>query len=220
MTVTLPPPERHQGRRSTRCPGRLASIVLNRLHGGRGDPQEELAMAGRALVAVAAVALVLGLASPASAATSMYLNPDRAVVGTRVTIYNGCLGVTDHAPARIRVAFIDTRHPDQAPDDAGVPRAMARRVSPPSTYAFSVPRMAPGRYWVRLECRAGDWETNTAEGGTPPVRVLAAPDTSTVAGPRPPPDRRPLLDLLLLVVAASSFGLLASRRSRHAMLDR
>ena len=125
-----------------------------------------------------AVGLLIG-ATTVSAATTLTYDPDSARPGTRVTIYNACLGVTDNPSDELVAAFLMVST-DLQPTDPSVPRGVAKAEAGTSVYVVVVPDLKPGLYQIQLECLPGDWRTNTAEGGTLPLRILAgAPDTSS-----------------------------------------
>jgi hypothetical protein len=166
---------------------------------------------GLAVLSGLAVVFLIG-AGTAVGATTLVLDPDTATPGISVTIYNACLGVTDAPPDALTVAFVSTSRAGLLPTDQAVPRAVARALTGPDRYVVVVPRLTPGLYDVRLECLPGDWRTNTAEGGTLPLKVLAAPDTSTrdLTGASAPHDPRPMG--LLLLVCGIAGGVAACRR--------
>jgi hypothetical protein len=176
----------------------------------RGEPMRAVRPLTRLVASsfAVAVALVVGT-GVASAATTLTYDPDKAVPGTRVTISNACLGITDNPPAELQAAFIASGV-DVSPTDPKVPTGVARAVPGTALYVVVVPDLTPGRYQILLECLPGDWRTNTAEGGTQPLRVLdGAPDTSTTpeAGgtARPPADGR--IEVLVLLALGLAGGI-------------
>lgn len=169
---------------------------------------------GRAAGSTLCLAVMLPLAllpsvGSVDAATTLVLVPDRATAGTRVTIYNACLGVTDSPPAELRAAFVRSSARSLQPTDPSVARAVAKHRTGPDRYVVVVPELAPGRYDVRLECVPGDWTTNTAEGGATQLSVRAgAPDTSTGSVVTQPESANPFEALLL--IAAGIVGALGA----------
>ena len=162
-------------------------------------------------------ALLLG-AGAVSAATTLTYDPDKAVPGTEVTISNACFGITDHPPAELRAAFIRSAV-DVQPTDPTVPTGIATAIAGTSRYVIVVPDLTPGRYRILLECLPGDWRTNTAEGGTEPLRVLpGAPDTSTTpnVGVAPPARGDGWVAVLMLLGLGFAGGIAGGhRRSRR-----
>ena len=171
-----------------------------------------------ASISALAVGLLIGVAT-ASAATTLTYDPDRATPGTRVTIHNACLGVTDNPSDELAAAFLGASS-DLQPTDPSVPRGVAKASGRTAVYVVVVPELKPGPYQIRLECLPGDWRTNTAEGGTLPLRILSgAPDTSTgspVGARTTPGDRLEGLLLLGLGLVAwiAAFRRLTQRRAR------
>ena len=160
------------------------------------------------------------LARPASvsAATTLLLNPDTATPGTRVTIYNACLGVTDSPPPKLPAAFVGMSVPDQLPTDANVSRgvATAKAKAGSGVYSVVVPELAPGKYDVKLECKPGDWSTNNAEGIGMFLTVRAgSPDTSAAPDPVAPGPSEDQLRTLI-VAAAGMIGATVALRRRRA----
>ncbi len=159
------------------------------------------------------VALLVFGVGGAAAATTLVLDPAEAAPGTRVVIYNACLGVTDHPPARMAIAFVDVSRPGLSPTDASVPKGVARVRTAPLVYVFVVPAIPPGDYHVRLECLPGDWRTNLAEGGTWPLTVLpGSPSTSTAPVAGSAGDAGPPLRLVLIVGLGALTLIVLSRR--------
>lgn len=136
--------------------------------------------------------------------------------GTKVTIYSACLGVTDDPPDELPAAFMSSSI-DLQPTDPSVPKGVAKASAGTSLYVVVVPQL----YQILLECLPGDWRTNLAEGGAPPLKILSgAPDTSTSqdVGARPPSENRlevPLLMGLALVGGIAAHRRLTPRRSQN-----
>ena len=122
---------------------------------------------------IAGVAMILAVAAgPALAATTLTYSPGTAAPGTTVTIENACLGVTDRPPARIAAAFVNVT--SEVSPLTFKRQAVARAVARSTEYAVVIPDLAPGSYQIVLECLPGDWRTNTAEGGSEPLRLALA----------------------------------------------
>ena len=166
-------------------------------------------------VLAAGVVLAIGAGS-VSAATTLVLDPDRATPGTRVTVLNACLGVTDHPPARPRVALVPSTADNQDPSDPSVPKTKARRIDLAPTYVFTVPNIPPGEYQVRFECVPDGWTTNTAEGAAMLLTVIAGPPaTSTLdVEPKRSTSGWPI-ELVTVVGLGLLGGLVAARRARR-----
>ena len=165
-------------------------------------------------ILAAGVVLAIGAGS-VSAATTLILDPDRATPGTRITVLNACLGVTDHPPARPRVALVPSTADNQDPSDPSVAKTKARRIDLAPTYVFNVPNIPPGDYMVLVECLPDNWTTNTAEGIGLSLTVIAGPPATSTVGVEP---KRPATGWPIELVTAVGLGLLgglaAARRSR------
>ena len=163
------------------------------------------------------MALLAGPAS-VSAATTLLLNPDTATPGTRVTIYNACLGVriarhpSSRQPSSACRCPISCQRMRMSP---AVSRQQKRRLAPASI-PFVVPELAPGKYDVKLECKPGDWSTNNAEGIGMFLTVRAgSPDTSAAPDPVAPGPSEDQLRTLI-VAAAGMIGATVALRRRRA----
>ena len=137
--------------------------------------------------------------------------------GTRVTIQNACLGVTASPADELTAAFVSLAKPDLLPPDPAVPTSVATATAT-GTYrcVVVVPKLAPGKYDIRLECLPGDWRTNTAEGGAVILTVRSGlPPTSTadVVATQPPSTNEPGR---LLALGLAIAGWLAAFRSSVA----
>jgi len=171
----------------------------------------------RAAVSIAGLAIALSAgAGGVAAATTLTLDPDVARPGTRVTIENACLGVTASPADELTAAFVSLAKPDLLPPDPAVPTSVATATGT-YRYVVVVPKLAPGRYDIRLECLPGDWRTNTAEGGAVILTVRSdLPTTSTpdfVAAQRSSTQG---FERLFLVGLATAGWLAVFRRFRRA----
>ena len=150
------------------------------------------------------------------AATTLTLDPDRATPGTRVTVLNACLGVTDSPPAKPKVAFVPSTTTNQDPGDSSVPKTTAHRIDLAPTYVFDVPDIPAGEYLVQVECLPDDWTTNTAEGAGMLLTVIAGPPaTSTLTVEAKRPATGWPLELVLVVALGLLGGLATARRARR-----
>jgi hypothetical protein len=173
-------------------------------------------LAFRSCAGLCLAILVLASPSVVSAATTLSLSPDQARPGTKVTIGNACVGITDTPPDELVAAFenIEAHTPPGSPSTA---TAVATAGSAPRAYVVVVPVLQPGTYDIRLECLPGDWRTNTAEGGYQLLTILPSlPSTSTTdtlatGGQESPPV--PVLVALGLAGAAIGQGRFARRAS-------
>jgi hypothetical protein len=134
----------------------------------------------RGLAIPASIALLLiGGVGATTADTNPYVRPATARPGTTVTFENGCFGVVDEPPARVRAAFTRIDR-DEVPQEGSAEKATAR-LTGPFTYSIVVPALEQGSYLVHLECAPNDWSTNLAEGagGSRTLVVLGLPGTDT-----------------------------------------
>lgn len=169
-----------------------------------------------ALILTAAVAILLAAGSTiALASTALVLEPSTATTGTKVTVFNACYLVTDHPPAKLKMAFLDASKPDLTPTNASVPRTTALRLLAPYTYRFVVPRIPAGVYTIALQCTPGNWQANGAEGASLPLTVIAGPPATSTVSTAPDEGRTiPAAPTLLAIAVGLLGGMATWRRTR------